>query len=45
MAKFEVPVNVTGTLHLNISDNSAVPENIHTHPQRVRRNFIKEGVL
>ena len=43
MAKFEV--HVTGTLHLNISDNSAVPENIHTHPQRVHRNFIKEGVL
>lgn len=43
-AKFEV--HVTGTLHLNnISDNSAVPENIHTHPQRVGRNFNKEGVL
>lgn len=42
MAKFEV--HVTGTLHWNnIPDNSAVPENIQTHPQRVRRNFNKEG--
>lgn len=44
MAKFEV--HVTGTSHLNnISDNSTVPENIHTHPQRVYRNLDKEGVL